>query len=78
MKNKNPRNNKGQPHGLWIYHFSNGIVWYKGQFINNIRHGYWIDNFGRKHRNVNNIRYGYWMDNWDNLNDKYKIYFYLN
>ena len=42
MKNKNPRNNKGQPHGLWIYHFSNGIVWYKGQFINNIRHGYWI------------------------------------
>ena len=50
MKNKNPRNNKGQPHGLWIYHFSNGIVWYKGQYINGIRHGHWIDNFGRKHR----------------------------
>ena len=40
-----PRNNKGQPHGLWIYHFSNGIVWYKGQYINGIRHGYWISNW---------------------------------
>ena len=42
MKNKNPRNNKDQYHGLWIYYLSNGKLCYKGQFINNIRHGYWI------------------------------------
>ena len=58
-KDIKPKNHNFKAHGLWIYYLSNGNICYKGQY-------------------VNNIRYGYWMDNWDNLNDKYKIYFYLN
>ena len=40
-----PYNNKKQPHGLWIRYHSRGNLWFKGQFINNIRYGYWYDNW---------------------------------
>ena len=40
-----PFNNKNQAHGLWIYYLPDGNLWFKGHFINDIRHGYWIDNW---------------------------------
>lgn len=40
-----PKNNKKQPHGLWIFYYSDGVLWYKGYFKNNIDHGYWIENW---------------------------------
>lgn len=36
--------NKGQRYGLWITYYSNGPIWYKGYFIDDIIHGYWIYN----------------------------------
>ena len=41
----NITNEIGQNHGLWIVYNYNGSVCYKGQYINGIRHGYWIDNY---------------------------------
>ena len=40
-----PRNSKNKAHGLWIYHFSNGNLYYKGQYINDLKHGYWLENW---------------------------------
>ena len=40
-----PKNNKKQPHGLWIFYYPNGGIWYKGQYLNDIEHGYWIGNW---------------------------------
>ena len=50
MKYIEPRNNNGQKHGLWISHFNNKSLYYKGYFINGVRYGHWIYNLGRKHR----------------------------
>ena len=44
-KDITPKNTKFQRHGLWIYHFSNGNLYYKGQYINDIQYGYWIENW---------------------------------
>ena len=41
MKHIKPINNKGEPHGYWEVYFSNGNLWYKGNFINRKQHGYW-------------------------------------
>ena len=43
-KNLIPRNNKGQQHGLWVrYNYDNNSkLWFKGQYINGVEHGYWI------------------------------------
>ena len=38
-----PRNSKSQPHGFWNDYYTSGI-YYKGQFINGLEHGYWIIN----------------------------------
>ena len=38
-------NDKDQPHGLWIYYFSDGNLDYKGHFSNGLEHGYWISNW---------------------------------
>ena len=40
-KDKTPLNKKGQPHGYWEDYYSNGQLWYKGNYVNGIRHGYW-------------------------------------
>ena len=45
IQNIKPKNSKNQNHGLWIHYFSNGKLCYKGQFINDIEYGYWIDNW---------------------------------
>ena len=42
-----PKNNNGQKHGLWISHFNNKSLYYKGYFINGVRYGHWIYNLGR-------------------------------
>ena len=56
-KPRNPRNDKNQAHGLWIsyysagdwsYHYNIGDVFCKGQYVNAIEYGYWIDNSARK------------------------------
>jgi antitoxin component YwqK of YwqJK toxin-antitoxin module len=43
MKNKNitPYNELGQPHGYWEHYWSNGQLFYKGNYVNGKRHGYW-------------------------------------
>lgn len=44
---KNQTDNNGYRHGYWEYYYPNGIlsykgnVWYKGNFINGRRDGYW-------------------------------------
>ena len=44
-QNKCPRNSKKQAHGLCIRYKTNGNIWYKGQYINNVEYGHWIDNW---------------------------------
>ena len=44
-QNKIPYNNKRQSHGLWIFYLSDGNLYYKGQYIKGIEHGYWIGNW---------------------------------
>ena len=41
-----PRNSKGKYHGLCIYYYDNGNVWYKERCLNGKRHGIgvWHDN----------------------------------
>ena len=38
-----PINNKVQQHGLWICYDLDDSLFYKGQYVNGIRHGYFID-----------------------------------
>ena len=47
-QNRNPFNDKRKPHGLWIYYLPDGNLWFKGHFINDIRHGYWMNNWTNK------------------------------
>ena len=43
-KDIKPKNHNFKAHGLWIIYLSNGKLCYKGQYVNNIRYGYWIYN----------------------------------
>jgi len=43
-QNKDPLNDKNQKHGLWISYL-NYKIWYKGQYINGSKYGYWIENW---------------------------------
>ena len=45
FENIQPINNKNQCHGFWLCYYSDGVLWYKGYFKNNIDHGYWIENW---------------------------------
>ena len=40
-ENKNPRNEKGLPHGHWEAYYINGNIVYKRNFINGERIGFW-------------------------------------
>lgn len=53
-KSKYPINDKDQRHGLWICYSPYGDFIYKGQYINHIAYGYWINNW-----NTN------WNSNWN-------------
>ena len=41
-KDITPKNTKFQRHGLWTFYNYNNDLLYKGQYINDIQHGYWI------------------------------------
>ena len=41
-KDINPRNDKGQAHGLWISYWGNGLLADKGVFANDKRTGVWV------------------------------------
>ena len=41
-KPRNPRNNKNQKHDFWIRYYSDGSIWYKGQYVNGFKHGLWL------------------------------------
>ena len=45
MKTKDitPLNDKGERHGYWEHYYSNGQLWFKGNYVNGNRHGYWED-----------------------------------
>ena len=43
-----PRNSKNEPNGFWIDYFNTGLICYKGQYINGIQYGYFIDNWINK------------------------------
>ena len=51
MQDKQPRNDKGQRHGLHEVYFSNGELMYKGHYVNNRRCGFWVRNFARSEPN---------------------------
>ena len=39
------RNDKDQPHGLWlVYDWDNDNLIYKGHWVNGVNYGYWIRN----------------------------------
>ena len=40
-----PRNNKHQEHGFWCFYNYNNELSFKGQYVNGIIHGYWIQNW---------------------------------
>ena len=40
-----PRNNKHQEHGFWCFYNYNNELSFKGQYVNGIIHGYWIENW---------------------------------
>ena len=37
----NKRNEEGQKHGVWEEYYSNGNIWYKGNYVNGQKHGLW-------------------------------------
>jgi antitoxin component YwqK of YwqJK toxin-antitoxin module len=41
MRDKSPKNAKGQRHGIWVGYHDNGKLWFKGTYINSIRQGPW-------------------------------------
>ena len=45
LKNITPINENNQPHGYWEHYFSNGQLYYKGNYVNGNRHGYWEYNY---------------------------------
>lgn len=40
-KDITPTNDKGEPHGYWEIYYTNGQLWYIGNFVNRREHGYW-------------------------------------
>jgi len=50
IKNKKPRNDKGQPHGLWEWYWTNGDLADKCFYLNGKEVGYeeWYDYYNGK------------------------------
>ena len=40
-KDITPRNKDGKPHGYWELYYSNGQLWYKGNYVNGEYDGLW-------------------------------------
>lgn len=43
MQDKRPKNEKGQPHGLWEGYYSNGVCAFEGTYVNGLRDGLCIE-----------------------------------
>lgn len=41
-KDITPRNNQGYCHGYWEYYHSNGVLWFKGNYIYDQKDGLFI------------------------------------
>ena len=73
-------NEKGERHGYWESYWSNGQLWYKGNYVNGQRHGYfesYYDNGQLMYKGdyVNGNRHGYWESYYDNGQLYYKGYY---
>jgi len=74
-------NEKGEKHGYWESHYSNGKLWYKGNYVNGNRHGYWESHYSNgklwyKGNYVNGEEHGYWEEYYSNGNLlRYKGYY---
>ena len=67
-KNIAPRNEKGESHGYWECYYSNGQLYYKGNYVNGIKDGYWEEYFytGKllcKGKFVKDNIVGFWIEN---------------
>ncbi len=70
-------NDKGEKHGYWEIYFSNGQLFYKGNFVDGYEHGYWeryyydgqLEYTGNY---VNGNKHGYWEVYWENGQLSYK------
>ena len=65
MQDKEPKNNKGQRHGLWEWYHSNGNLYYKCNYVNDEAHGLWKSYYTNgtlwlKGSYVNGKRNGIW------------------
>ncbi len=49
MQDKRPRNEKGERHGHWEDYWYNGVAFYIGHYLNEVRYGYCI---WRNKRNI--------------------------
>jgi antitoxin component YwqK of YwqJK toxin-antitoxin module len=62
----NELNNNGESHGYWEQHRTNGSLWYRGNYSNGKRHGYFVEywfnggNLWYKGNYVNGERKDYW------------------
>ena len=43
IAHKQPRNDKGEPHGLWEYYCYIGTLKLRGVYIHGVRDGLWYD-----------------------------------
>jgi antitoxin component YwqK of YwqJK toxin-antitoxin module len=64
----NKLNDKNQRHGYWETYWSNGQLWYKGNYINGYKDGYWESYYSNgqlksKGNYINGNEIGYWINN---------------
>lgn len=41
MQDKQPRNDKGEPHGYWVQYQNKDVLSHRGTYFNGKRHGLW-------------------------------------
>jgi antitoxin component YwqK of YwqJK toxin-antitoxin module len=57
LQDKGQYNHKGQRHGHWLTHYSNGNIWWEANFVNGIIFGFseysYRDDVGFKNKEYN-------------------------
>jgi antitoxin component YwqK of YwqJK toxin-antitoxin module len=80
-KDITPCNDQGKRHGYWERYYTNGQLYYKGNFVDGIKHGYWEyyyysnGQLYSKGNYVNGKLHGYWEYYHDNGKLNSKIYY---
>ena len=68
MQDKRPRNEQGEPHGIWEEYRSNGTLNYRANYVNGKRYGlcekYWADGSFFIAYMIDNILKGYCKTDW--------------